>query len=290
MQGTVSRMARSALAGVVICAVMAGCGGGDVQKEQQRAAELERLKKENAALRAELEEIKTGAPRLIAEAEAAAAKSDWAVVKAATDKLLAKHAGTPEAARAKPLADQAATAIAKAEREAQQAQAKKDAEEKAAKAAEERRLATAVAKMNKRVDKVDGMTWYRDKSSPAYTNANGFFLYIGKPDSGSPFLRFRVQYHADSWLFIENFIVVADGVKFEYPAERFERDNDSEIWEWRDQPARSDDLAMLRAVIASKEAMVRFNGKQYRRDKPITAAQKQALQNVLDAYKALGGT
>ncbi len=46
---------------------------------------------------------------------------------------------------------------------------------------------------------------------------------------------------------------------------------------------------MIKAIISSKQAIIRFEGKQYRNDKVITPIQKKALENVLDAYLALGG-
>lgn len=43
--------------------------------------------------------------------------------------------------------------------------------------------------------------WYKPKTSPIYTNANGIYLYfqteIGMPSN----LRFRLQYFAEDWLF-----------------------------------------------------------------------------------------
>lgn len=83
--------------------------------------------------------------------------------------------------------------------------------------------------------------------------------------------------------------MVADGQRFERGRVKFERDHDSKIWEWYDENLTDADLQMIRAIIASKEAVIRFNGRQYRKDRTITASQKAALQNVLDAYKALGG-
>jgi hypothetical protein len=155
---------------------------------------------------------------------------------------------------------------------------------------EAKRLASALRAMVKDTDKVEGIDWYRDKSSPQYNNQNGFFLYIGKKAAGNPFLRLRVQYYADDWLFIESFIVVADGQRFDRVGTKFERDNASgDIWEWYDEAALAADVEMIRAVIASKDALIRFMGSQYHRDKPITAAQKAALGNVLSAYEALGG-
>jgi hypothetical protein len=83
---------------------------------------------------------------------------------------------------------------------------------------------------------------------------------------------------------------MADNQKFERNRLRFERDNDSKIWEWYDSTVTEADLHMIRTIIASKNSVIRFNGRQYRKDKPITSSQKQALRNVLDAYKVLGGS
>jgi len=143
--------------------------------------------------------------------------------------------------------------------------------------------------MTKNTDKIEEIDWYRDKSSPAYNNRNGFFIYMGKHGTSDPWLRLRIQYYAEDWLFIESFILVADGQRFERTGAKFERDHDSKIWEWYDENLSASDLQMIRAVIDSKVAVIRFNGRQYRKDKTITSAQKTALQNVLDAYKVLGG-
>jgi hypothetical protein len=161
--------------------------------------------------------------------------------------------------------------------------------ERAKKVQEERRIATALNKMSKRTDKIEGVDWYKDKSSPVYDNSNGFFLYIGKRSDGAPWLRLRIQYHADRWLFIESFIVVADGQRFEQPVATFERDNDSMIWEWYDEKVSESDMQMIKSIISSKDATIRLNGHQYHKDVKIKPNQKTALQNVLDAYSALGG-
>lgn len=69
-----------------------------------------------------------------------------------------------------------------------------------------------------------------------------------------------------------------------------ERDNGSgAIWEWYDYAAERSDVKLVQAVIASKKTILRYNGQQYYSDREITAAEKQALQNVLDAFVALGG-
>lgn len=149
----------------------------------------------------------------------------------------------------------------------------------------------ALARMRKSTDKVQNYVWYHDPTSPRYLNARGFFVYFGSTPKGrGDNLRWKVQYYADDWLFVEGFTVWVDGHTFEYPNLRFERDNGSgSIWEWHEQAVRPQDLVMLLAVAQSKEAIVRFEGRQYRKDVTITAAQKKALDNVLLAYEAANG-
>ena len=61
------------------------------------------------------------------------------------------------------------------------------------------------------------------------------------------------------------------------------------IWEWYDGAVERRDVKMVQAVIAASKVTLRYNGKQYYDDREITTAEKQALQNVLDAFVALGG-
>jgi len=235
-----------------------------IQKQQEEATMKVRV---HAKLKAELESNRTG---VIQEIQKLMKKQDYLLAHRKADRF--REFDDKEI---KQLSKTALTRHKEAER--------------VKKAQEERRLATALQKMTKNTDKIEGIDWYRDKSSPAYNNQNGFFLYMGKSGTVAPWLRLRIQYYAEDWLFIESFIIVADGQRFERTGTKFERDNDSKIWEWYDENLSASDLQMIKAVIDSKEAVIRFNGRQYRKDKTITSDQKTALQNVLYAYKALGG-
>jgi hypothetical protein len=271
-------------------ALLASCGNDERAEVAKLRSEVASLRAELGAVSRERDDLKFGPARLLAEAESLAASSKWAEAKGRAEALVAKHPTSPEAPRAQALAAKASTAMAAQEREAAAAEQKRLQEERRQKEQEEGRLAAALSKMHKKVDQIENVTWYRDQSSPRFSNYNGFFLYVGKKPAGDPWLRLRVQYNADTWLFIESFLVVADGRRFEYNSAKFDRDNSSEIWEWYDENADTSDLEMIRAIIESKSAVIRFNGRQYRRDRTITAAEKAALKNVLDAYKVLGGT
>jgi len=71
---------------------------------------------------------------------------------------------------------------------------------------------------------------------------------------------------------------------------QFERDHGSgSIWEWYDENVSVADMTMIKAIIKSKKATIRFIGNQYRRDHVISTQEKKSLQNTIDAFEALGG-
>lgn len=154
-------------------------------------------------------------------------------------------------------------------------------------------------KMRKKVDKLENITWYRDKTSPQYTNYNGFFLYIGDRGINYPSLRLRIQYKGDSWLFIEKYIIYVDGLKYKTIETKYgdvERDNGTGgVWEWLDIPVNknSDDIIndfdLIRAIVNGEDVKIKLIGKQYSKVRTITKKQKNALKNVLEVYKVLGG-
>jgi hypothetical protein len=149
----------------------------------------------------------------------------------------------------------------------------------------------ARARMTKTVDTFEGVTWLRHKTSPRYTNKNGFFLYIGYKDK-SPWLRMRIQYYGDEWLFIESFEANVDGSRYPIDTDYFsiERDNDGYgVWEWLDRSPSTSDLNMMRAISKSKKAVIRISGDQYQKDVVITTEQKKAISDVFTVYEGLGG-
>jgi tetratricopeptide (TPR) repeat protein len=152
------------------------------------------------------------------------------------------------------------------------------------------RFSQALSKMRKKYDDVQEITWYYDKTSPRYTNYNNVAIYIGIKKDSSPWLRFRIQYTADDWLFINKYIFKIDDSTYEYtPENAVERDNSTTVWEWSDESVESNIYKIITAVIQSKNCKIRCEGDQYYKDRIITKAEKQALQNVLDAYVVLGG-
>ncbi len=234
------------------------------------------LKAENERLKNEIEEVKYGSAKLMNLANEQYEKKDFAGAKKTILLLAEKHPDSAETKEANVLSDKINSVIQKEEKEKNKA--------------EKLKIANALKHMRRSYDSMEGIAWYQDVSSPIYNNQNGFFLYFGVSDKNKTpsNLRFKIQYHADKWLFIESYEIKADNQKFDKSC-YIERDHSTTIWEWSDTEASSYDLNMIKAVISSKKAIIRFNGKQYRNDKLITPIQKKALENVLTAFSALGG-
>jgi hypothetical protein len=262
----------------LICLALWGCGSVS-QKE------YDAIKVENDSLKREIEEIKYGADRLLAQANGFLESKEYQKAKEEILLLLEKHPDTKQASDAKQLLSTADAGIKEQEIAAQNALLEKEKVEK-------ERLANATQKMRTKFDDVRGITWYYDKSTTKYNSENSFHLYIGRDQTGKTWLRFRISYTDEDWLFMESFIVKVDEASYSLYADRseIERDNGyGDIWEWYDTNVTSQIYSIVNEVINGKSVKLRHNGSQYYKDRIITEKEKQALRNVLDAYEALGG-
>ncbi len=104
-------------------------------------------------------------------------------------------------------------------------------------------------------------------------------------------LRIKNVYTADSWLLVESYQIKTDAQTYEIEKGSFsvERDNDSEVWEWYDDPVDDQTLTMLRDISTSKSVMIRYKGRQYHHDRTMGAAEKKAIAEMLELYALLGG-
>jgi hypothetical protein len=261
-----------------LLAGLLGCGN---------QSEYEALKAENEKLRREIEDLKFGADRLLAQAKVFLEKREFYKAKSELQALIDRHPASQEVKEARELLEVAENGWKKQKLAEEKAKAEKEK-------AEKERLANATKKMRVKIDDMNGVTWYYDKTSPQYTNVNGFYAYIGTNKESKPWLRLVIQYAADDWLFIEKYIIKADGQTFEITQNSYgeiKTDNGyGGIWEWLDRKIEYPEYQIIKSVAYGNNTKIRFNGKDYYKDKPITEQQKAALRNVLDAYEALGGT
>lgn len=158
------------------------------------------------------------------------------------------------------------------------------------KADKDARAKVALSKLKSKYDKVDGITWYKPTTYPQYIDTRSYVLpYIGIRDSGYSWLRLKMNYTGDSWIFWTDATFVIDGERYYRTFSYYDitRDNDSDVWEYADFTASDSDIDLLTKIANSKETIVRFEGDNKHKDITISAADKTAIKQVLDAYAIL---
>ena len=235
----------------------------------QSKERLKVLTNENNKLRKELDEILNGPSRLLDIAKKHIDNKDGRSAKISINKLLKMHPTSSEARK---------TTSLKAKAEKLILEEKKRIREEEKRVALKKHIYTSE-------DELEGITWYKAKLDKRQYKTR-IVTYFGKQKSGSPWHRMKIRYYADDWLFISSFFVVVDGKRYTFKKVDFERDNGSgSIWEWNDRPVKKKELIMLKHIIDSDSAVVRFQGKLYHADYTITRDEKLAIQHVLDAFE-----
>lgn len=292
LQGATEAPKAPLLAAFLASALLTGCGRPE--------SEFKALETRIASLEKQLEDCRYDPEKLLSSIRDRAEKKQHKDVISEAEALISRHRGSQAAKEAEQFAELARGEISKLEAEAKAAEERRQAEEAkraaAEKRAKERELASALSKMRKDVDEIQGVTFYHHKSAPQYLNSRSIIEpYIGvDKSSGRAFLRLNITYVADDWLFINRYIISIDGATQEIPVDRFEmkRDNSGgRIWEWLDKPASDVRTKILLQRIASGDKVViRYEGRDYRRDRTIPAAEKQMIKDVLTAYEAISKT
>lgn len=140
-------------------------------------------------------------------------------------------------------------------------------------------------------DNVEGVTFYYAPETPLHAVANYWALYIGAPDHGVAYLRFRFMYTGETWLFIQGMTLNVDGQKLpDAPLNYFavKRDNGAEsVWEWYDEPVDEKSLGFFGTLAKSQKTVIRYEGTQYSKDRILSNAEKRGMRKVLDVYRAL---
>ncbi|MCG6154995.1 PDZ domain-containing protein [Rubinisphaera margarita] len=137
-------------------------------------------------------------------------------------------------------------------------------------------------------DPIKGLTFWKHASAPEFLNSRtAVYCYIAE-EQGAPTLRLKLQYVADDWLFIKSLVVRAGAENFTIDLSGFsdvERDNSGgKIWEWHDRPVGANEMAMLRAMATGGNAIIAFNGNQYRKDFELDDTSRHVISETLELY------
>ena len=141
-------------------------------------------------------------------------------------------------------------------------------------------------------DEIKEIDWYKSKFAPDTNKSKSIHTYIGKKGNRL-WLRLKMSYYADDWLFIDSVDFKIDDEHFsirESTLQDWERDNSGgAIWEWIDKPVDQNNWKILNKIADSETAVMRYNGDQYRSDREISEIEKLSIKNVILAYTLMGG-
>lgn len=145
-------------------------------------------------------------------------------------------------------------------------------------------------KFREKKDEFKGISWIEPKTATQYIDQNDIYCYFAIRDGKPENLRLKIQYAADDWLFIKKYIFLIDGKSYPYTPRKVERDNNTRIWEWSDENIE-ESLELLTVITAAmmdaKEIKIRFEGRQYHKDKTLTPKQIKQITEPLEYFSAL---
>lgn len=147
----------------------------------------------------------------------------------------------------------------------------------------------ALAKLKKSTDEVEGVSWYEPSCYPKYSNTRCFVLpYIGERD-GHYWLRCKVDYAANDWVFFTEIVVNVDGEKrdtisFDYGEVSRDTYIGAKLCEVADFAPDSSRIKLLEDIANSKKTIIRFQGSDHYYDFTVPDKDKQGIKDVLAAY------
>ncbi|EOV0092640.1 hypothetical protein ACOIYM_000856 [Vibrio parahaemolyticus] len=134
-------------------------------------------------------------------------------------------------------------------------------------------------------DEIDKRIYITPKLSIFDPVDYGFYIAIEERDH---WLRYKVEYRGEDWLFVNAFKVAADDYRWQSPIMKFERDNSSSrIWEWVDKSPSNKDIEVAKRLATADKAIIRFQGKQYYADTQLSEEQKASITKILHVYALL---
>ena len=250
---------------------LAGCGDDRARADalQARVDQLE----------AELREIKTSPEQGLIQANRAYSKKQWTEVEEICRSVMELYPGSTHA--------QAAQTLLQSASEAKRLEAQE----------RERISQQALAGLRKQYDKVNEITFWNDKSAPSWNGERDWIgAYLVKEKAGRPYLRLKITYTSEEWLFVDSYVIKVDDTRYELTPDSYgnnavSRDNGSgDIWEWWDTDATDEYMKILRAISTGKSVTLRYSGDKYYHDHRVSESEKRAISRILTAYEIFSKT
>ncbi len=255
-------------------------------------AEYDKLQEENEKLKKEITECELTPAQMLELANESYETKDYTKSRSRLQVLIAKYANSDEGKKGKKLLKKVENQILETSRVTHK---EKDIEENIEEHKDENveKNKKALSKMKKKYDENDKVTWYSDQSASKLSTKNYIQAYIGKKEK-KPWLAISINYFSKKkWLHTERIEVTADKNTFEIEEDKSgefkSKEETNGKREWLDRVIMKKDMPMIKAIASSKITKIKFVGADDVNTRTVTKAEKKSLQNVLDAYEALGG-
>lgn len=112
---------------------------------------------------------------------------------------------------------------------------------------------------------------------------SSYVAIIGSLSPGETKILAKFRYYGRSWIFAKSFKVVTDGISFQSPAIKFNRDtNVGNVTEvaYLDLSDK-ENLTLIERIVFSKETIIRFQGEQYYSDLIVTDRMREDMGAIL---------
>jgi hypothetical protein len=153
--------------------------------------------------------------------------------------------------------------------------------------AEKQEAQTFLHVLNAKRDSIEGITWY----SPENGYKTAAYFYIGKKDTGDPWLRWRIRYYGDDWLFIRRYRIKldeAEAITLSPSGDLKHETGSGSVWEIFDASA-SEHAHLINQILSSRSVYLRMEGTEGVKDLNLTSNDLQQMRDVLLVYRYLGG-
>ena len=112
-------------------------------------------------------------------------------------------------------------------------------------------------------------------------------FYIGI-NRTNVWLRMKIKYYGDDWLFVDSYKIAADSLRWQSPKLNFQRDHSGgNVWEWIDTAPTEEDIRNMEALSTAANPIIRFQGKQYYSDFKLSTKQQKDIRAVLALFRSL---
>jgi hypothetical protein len=143
--------------------------------------------------------------------------------------------------------------------------------------------------LEEKKDEIEGIRWYTPGAAGGYRTS--VYFYMGKKNAGEPWLRWKIRYYGDKWLFIRRYRVKVDdaeAVTVSPTAEIKHETGSGSVWEVFDEAAL-DHANVLNQMLASQKILIRMEGTEGVEDIELTPEMLKQLHDVLLVYRSMGG-